>query len=481
VAITTDDCAIHGDDQQLLIVPRVDRSRNVVTFQIEPKRTGTAIVNALFIAHNRIFQKMTIALQVGAPAGVGTICETLTSGITVESAVAQPPAPPNLVDLAIIKRENGYQFVLSCGGVKRAFVTIHEQQIADMVAQARDILKDIVYTTNNGAAVYLLENTAIPADIHATSLKKLARLGFLFYQQIFTAGAEDVRAMGVLLRKISKQHQLRIRIIAERFTFPWALLYDRADLKPDQSNVDPEGFWGFKHEIEYPPEFTSTTPERFVPRIEIDTLPGLGFVYNTVIDSQLKHPIIQQQRDFLTALFGQVAEYHSRQELYDLLNNADAAMQLLYFYCHAVSNLPGERGGIDGSRIILDDGEITLADLKACTSMTILPFTQAPLILLNACQSAKLSPYIYDGLVPYFVERGARGLIGTEADTPAFFAAEFGQELLRRFIAGGQPIGALLLNLRREYLFQNHNVLGLLYALHCSGDVAIWSRHRSGR
>ncbi len=35
-------------------------------------------------------------------------------------------------------------------------------------------------------------------------------------------------------------------------------------------------------------------------------------------------------------------------------------------------------------------------------------FERNPVVFLNACQSAELSPYLYDGLVPYFIARGAR-------------------------------------------------------------------------
>ena len=97
----------------------------------------------------------------------------------------------------------------------------------------------------------------------------------------------------------------------------------------------------------------------------------------------------------------------------------------------------------------------------------------APLIFLNACESAELSPYLYDGLMPYFIARGARGMIGTEVETPALFAAEFAKEFLKRFIAGGITLGELLRNMRVEYLEQKNNIMGLVYALYSSGEVVI--------
>jgi hypothetical protein len=53
--------------------------------------------------------------------------------------------------------------------------------------------------------------------------------------------------MGELLRNLSQQQRLRIAIDAERFPFPWTLLYDRDTLDLDQ--IDSEGFWGFRHVV----------------------------------------------------------------------------------------------------------------------------------------------------------------------------------------------------------------------------------------
>ena len=75
--------------------------------------------------------------------------------------------------------------------------------------------------------------------------------------------------------------------------------------------------------------------------------------------------------------------------------------------------------------------------------------------------------------MPYLIAKGARGVLGTEVDTPALFAAEFAQEFLKRFVAGGQALGGLLLDMRREYLAGKNNVMGLVYALYSSGDIIV--------
>jgi hypothetical protein len=345
-----------------------------------------------------------------------------------------------------------------------------------LVGQTREVFKGVVYTMVSNQYSYQMPDTNIPPDIHAATLKAMAKHGTLMYRKLFygPGSGPDARAMGDLLRKLSQAHQLHIEIVAERFIFPWSMLYARDDLKPDLSNVDPEGFWGFKHIIEYTPEFTAATTVNFVPEIKVADTLNLSFICNTTIDTQMKQPIIAGQRDFFKSAAGvTMTEYPTTADLYNLLNDPDHPAQVLYFYCHAVSQLPGEKTGVGGSKVILSDGPATLDDLNFAAPLDGSTLKNAPLVFMNCCQSAELSPYLYDGLVPYLITKGARGVIGTEVDTPALFAAEFAKDFLTRFAKGGQKLGDILLDMRREYLLKKNNVMGLVYALHSSGDIYI--------
>jgi hypothetical protein len=93
-------------------------------------------------------------------------------------------------------------------------------------------------------------------------------------------------------------------------------------------------------------------------------------------------------------------------------------------------------------------------------------------VFINACESAELSPSFYDGFVPYFMAKGARGVIGTECRTPALFAATWAERFFDHFLDGA-PIGEIFLDLRREFLEKHRNPLGLMYAVHCDGDTLI--------
>lgn len=480
VAIDSEDFTIHGDDQATLKVPRVGKSKNTVRFTIEAKHNGPGVVSAVFIARNRIFQKMEITLQVGSLAAGAPTWKERASGLSMAGPMLA--ARPNTVNLVIERRDAGYRVRLFNGvSVPPATLNVSETQLAELLLYARDVLKEIVYLkTPSNQYAYQSADTSIPPEIHRETLVKLAKLGFYLYQKLFFAPGNGIEAqnLGRQLRLFSQQKQLQITIVAERFIFPWALLYDREKVDPE--NVDPSGFWGFKHVVEYRPEFSSPTPVSFFPEIAADKQLKLGFVCNTAIDEELTRkgfgPVVKPQSEYFRTLDGvDVTEYPNRADLIGkLLGNPDSPEQIIYFYCHAVSTLPGEAGGVAASKFILSDGPVMLRDLDmeapidAATALS-----QSPLVFLNACQSAELSPLLYDGLIPYLVGKGIRGVIGTEVDTPALFAAEFAKEFLKRFTAGGRPLGDLLLEMRREYLEKKNNVMGLLYALYSCGDVVV--------
>jgi hypothetical protein len=158
----------------------------------------------------------------------------------------------------------------------------------------------------------------------------------------------------------------------------------------------------------------------------------------------------------------------------DLINAfADQATpdQITYFYCHAVSKGLNE-GGPRASTLQLGTGQsVTLKDfmLRAPNDIRL---ASAPLIFLNACESAELSPLFYNGFMPYFVDKGARGMIGTECPVPALFAADWAKNFFDRFLKG-QSLGQVFLDLRREYFFNRNNILGLLYAVYCNADTEV--------
>ena len=196
---------------------------------------------------------------------------------------------------------------------------------------------------------------------------------------------------------------------------------------------------------------------------------------NSGIDAQMGVDFVAQQQSFWErAMASRNLVRVTRStgaEVVKALAAGSTEDQILYFYCHAQSTGLADLGGPDGSSLVLTDGRITLGDLNLDAPTSTL-LRGNPLVFINACESAEMSPAFYDGFVPYFMAKGARGVVGTECKTPALFAAAWAKRFFERFL-DGEPLGEAFLGLRREFLERHGNPLGLLYAVHCDGDTQI--------
>jgi hypothetical protein len=282
--------------------------------------------------------------------------------------------------------------------------------------------------------------------------------------------------VGELLRRLATRpdHRLTLQIVAERFPVPWALLYMGSVAEGDP--LDWELFLGMRHVVEQIPLQTDMLVD--------DTLiasdrPGLSVSVNVHagIDAQMKLDVVARQLAFWRAQAqssGQRLTVSQRQTRADLLGalRGDAPDQLMYLYCHAVTNGPNDAGGIKGSCLVLTgDERLSLADLDLETADAA-PLRGNPLVFLNACESGELRAEFYDGFIPYFMSKGARGVVGTECQTPAIFATEWAMRFFPRFLAG-EALGELFLALRREFRERHGNPLGLLYNVYCDGDTRV--------
>ncbi len=470
VQLESDDFEIYTDPQTLR-VPRTGKSKGKARFDIEPKHEGEGVINAVFLKDGNFIQLITLRLHTGAPDQAGVLAaETL--GRPVDAAFTVWPRD---VSLAILKTGAGFQVIMSGAVGAMATLPITLPQLDQMIAQVRQELLKIVHLQvgPNKTRIYQA-GIDIPPEVNQYALQRLAKEGFRLYQRIFYGPAADAQAnlLGDRLREMSQKGRLKIQIFSQQFTLPWGILYMADEYDPD--NVNPEMFLGLKHTIEHIP----LQPSMQVIEGTIDSLPGLtvSLNVNADIDRQMGLPLIANQRHYWEKISqsggAQVIVRETRDEVTQALADTSTSDQILYFYCHAVSQSLAEGGGPDTSTLVLSgNGRLTLGDLYIDAPLKrVLP--GAPLVFINACESAELSPLFYDGFVPYFMTKGARGVIGTECETPALFAAEWARRFFDRFLAGGS-LGQIFLDLRREFYDRHNNLLGLLYALYVDGDTQI--------
>ncbi len=465
VRLTSSDFDISAVEQPLFL-PRRGKSMNQASFLVRPRRDGPAVIHAVILKDNNFVQALTLKFH------VGELFTLETAGRPVEAAFTIPPRD---VNITLLKAPDGFLMILTGAVAATAAIPLTLPQLDQMIAQLRKTLQSVVNMAENGVAVYQ-EGIEIPESVNRAASFRLASEGYRLYQRIFFGPAADQQCknLGQKLRSLAQNSRLNIQIFSKEFLLPWGLLYlsDRPPMS--ESDVDPRLFLGFQHIIEQIP----LQPGMEVLDSTIDARRGLsvGVNLNTDIDADMGINAVEEQMQYWARLAANrqatVVLRRSRDEVLRALANPETPDQIIYFYCHAVSRSLAEGDGPDASKLeMTGDQALTLGELEFQTSSDV-PMVGQPLIFINACQSAELSPLFYDGFVPYFMSKGARGVIGAECDIPALFAKDWAVRFFDRLLAG-QPLGEIVRDLRWEFFEKHHNLLGLFYAIYVDGDTHI--------
>ncbi len=460
-----------GDATRPLRVRRVGKSLGKARFDISPKHDGASSLTAAFHKKGNLIQQIDLKFDVGA-AGA-TVLESVSLGRPLAAATVLFPRD---VGLSIQPGVGGYDCMVWGPVAARARLPLQPAYLAGAIDIAREeIMKVVMYRDAAGAFVFQ-RSLDIPEGDRAAALRVMARAGATLFRKLFFGpdAADDSRKIGEYLRRMATEGstRLKLQIMAHTTPVPWGLLY--VGDASDGAALQWENFLGMRHVIEVIPLqnqlAVADSAIRSDPRLSV------SINVNDTIDAQMHATYVADQKTF----WGHAAESRKRvhvtdrtkgAELKRALADATTDDQILYFYCHAASKGLNDLGGPDASSIELSDAPITLGDLNLDAPTTIqLPGN--PLVFINACESAELSAAFYDGFVPYFMAKGARGVVGTECKTPALFAATWAQRFFDRFL-DGETLGDAFLALRQEFLNDHGNPLGLMYAVHCDGDTRI--------
>jgi hypothetical protein len=436
-------------------------------FSIIPRTKGRHQLVATVHHAGNFLQQLTVTIDVGV-AGGQPLQSSSQGRPIADAAVLQPRDIGFAIEPAAA---GGYNCTAWGATAARVHLPIEQQELASAIDQVRRALLDVV-----GKQKFRTQLDIPPADRDA-ALTLLAKEGFRLYQKIFyhPAGGSDARRLGDWLRHqaTGTDEVLNIQLLTRNFPVPWGLLYIDDEWKP--SATDWRRFLGMSHVIEQIPlQTTMTTPNGIIDSGSAGLSVSVNF--NESIDEQMHADFVARQRLY----WGSAADFQppvtvvsrtKRDELVEALKDGATPDQILYIFCHAVAaGLTGD--GPDASSLVLSgDERLTLGDLNLEAPTTV-QLNGSPLVFINACESAELSPMFYDGFVPYFMAKGARGVIGTECKTPALFAAEWAKAFFDRFLDGGS-LGQTVLGIRREFFEQHGNPLGLIYGVHCDGDTRV--------
>ncbi|MEO8564371.1 MAG: CHAT domain-containing protein [bacterium] len=487
IQVTSEDFDVSQKKGLPLELPRRGASDGKARFDVTPRKAGRGTLKINVHKDGNFLLQMELEYSIGptattavAPVGKKVHGRNLSSASQLKKRD---------LGMTIKPTTGGYECVVR--GITYTSVVLHidEAKLGDAIEVARQAMLTVVKQRDDGVAVFqggepfetsaaAPEGSRVSKAAEDKALATLARAGGALFQTLFAgkkAGADE-KAIGELLRKsaLKSDQRLTLQIVAEDFPVPWGVLYlgsIAADAKLSWDN-----FLGLRCIIEQIPLQTDMLVDDWA--IASDH-PGLsvGVNVNASIDEQFSIDVIKRQLAFWDKLAKTpgtrltVTERKSRKDVLKALSGR-ATDQLLYLYCHAVTNGPQDPGGITESCFVFtDDERLTLAELDA-EAAQVPSLAGNPLVFINACESGELRPEFYDGFIPYFMAKGARGVIGTECETPAIFATEWALRFFPRFMAG-EPLGELFLDLRRDFLERHGNPLGLLYNVYCDGDTQV--------
>jgi hypothetical protein len=472
VQLDSDDFEI-SDRTRPLRVPRVGRSHGKARFDISPRHDGSSTITATIHKDGNFIQQMELKFEVGATSAPSI--QVTPRGRPVTAAAVLHPRDAGL--LISPASGGGYDCVVWGAVSASARLPVDQAYLASAIDAARDDLMKVVMQRNTAGDYVFQTLIDIPDADRNVALRTLARAGALLFQKMFfgPAAGADSRTVGEFLRDMVSDRAtlLKLQILAERVPVPWGLLY--IGDASSNAQLDWKNFLGMRHVIEQIPH--QNIPSVCNPNIPSDKPQlAVSINVNSGIDTQYRSNFVAQQHAFWSDVETSRKRVHvtartTIAEVMEALARQTTDDQILYFYCHAHSTGLTAPGGPDTSCLVLTDGTITLSDLNL-DAPTTTSLRGSPLVFINACESAEMSPTFYDGFVPYFMAKGARGVIGTECSTPALFAASWAKRFFERFL-DGEPLGDAFLGLRREFLDKHGNPLGLLYAVHCDGDTQI--------
>ncbi|WP_460060831.1 CHAT domain-containing protein [Streptomyces sp. YKOK-I1] len=479
------DVTLHGDPDAVTIRPvrtRLTVHRNVPT-SVSVSGTASAVFEVVLRRTDRT--AVLLARFTHGAARVSQVLRlTLRSAGTVEQCALLPPlttgdgSGPDL-SITLMSGGGGHQLcVQDRTGAAFARLPHDVTELSSVIREVRKGLGQLLDGPRGG--VYKTSLT-IPEDVYQQGLRTLAEHGADFFRALFRApgGSEDLRKLGdILLRAVDAAEKRatpppRIEIVSDELCLPWHLMYVADRYREDE--LSPTRLLGLGSRITLVP---LSSGQRHRPPEACgspDTLRALLAVNSDIDLSGTDRPrtLVSGQLDYWRERLPNRAEtLYASEEVTRALIGPREPDALWYFYCHLEE---GEDQPSEDTRMVLTgDRRLWLKKVRN-TAPYEEPLPGAPLVVLNTCESASPWPVRRAGFPPYFLAKGARGVICTEARVPMGFGTEWARRFFDRLLAG-VPLGTALHQVSHELLTEHHNLLGLLYSAHGDGGMLLVRR-----
>lgn len=256
-----------------------------------------------------------------------------------------------------------------------------------------------------------------------------------------------------------------------------------------QDVLCPYGFWGLKHIVEQPPSASAFgQPQQGTTHNQIPIADEVELAVALTRDAELSKASIDAHLNAVGHMKGVRFQPLQPADDYDSVQTMLRSPQLVYFLCHCERDGKSSKAYLSvGARDGDDSHRIYAHTLTRWSSAPMGGFDRSawksrrPLVFINGCHTADLSPGDLVNFISPFTGAGASGVVGTEVSVQLPVAVEFAEQLLRRFtqrsLDGDQermPLGEAMRE-ARWHLANKGNLLGLAYTFYSLASLQLVS------
>jgi len=386
--------------------------------------------------------------------------------------------------------------------------TLSESLLNSSITKFRDILLKAAFNE----ALYQLQLDSVARD---KLLKSFGSLGTQLVTDLFdySSGGDFFELSQILREAIANVAIVQVVLgrEAKSFVFPWQIL----PIDPAGEETDPNNLWGYRFAIEIrrwgdgtsrPANADLEQPRATYARWHFDNEAQHFAEVEKILTAAsipLNLPIVDSYADFKAALFNAVSSMfyvyahghastpaspsaeqyrtHARQELSDLERLLEANPAI----APAPEVAASRKQMLDQYLSLTDDNTTTVLLLKKgpvqLTKLLVEAATQnwrfqnAPIVFLNTCESAQIWNSAESSFVGFFLDRGARAVVGTESTIPMVMADVFGRKVIEALVQR-KTLGDAVQIARLHLLQSCSNPLGLCYSIYGTADAGLLPR-----
>jgi hypothetical protein len=386
---------------------------------------------------------------------------------------------------------------------------VSADELDGFMAEFRDMLLESVF----GLA---LEQVDLTAEECSGLLERLAALGRKIMTRLFDYSAGgDLFEIGSMLQDALPGRdiiQISLSEGAEDFVLPWQVLPAAPSPEHDPPVNSPD-LWGYRYVIEVrrcgdgrargrrPPR-GGGAPRVIYGRFGFENEKAHRAWLEGVIlllGARLVLPVVEGADDLVEALrrwsggdllyvyahghaaapatpLGHRHRSNTRMALERLQQRIDRnpvlAGQGLATRRELIQQLLKLTDGESDSYLRFEHSEAQLTYLLEQIAHSRVRLTEAPIVFLNTCESAQIWSSVSGSFVGFFLDRGARAVLGTETTVPIVLADAFGRAVLAGLFTG-DSVGEAVRQARCQLLETHRNPLGLCYCVYGAADARL--------